>query len=208
MSDIDDPFATEPDEDPFATPDDVKGGAFTPTPPFEALDGHLVVMVPRSFRDDAPIPEEYRTADGPKVRDQYTVDMVILDGPPVTFEYNGPIKVDGKRDRLSTTVTEFPALFTGVWRVEASIVGQLKKVDGSARPMLLGVLRRGPQAKDRQAGKTFEHIAFAFDAWRKNPKGMPPRFSWQIDTAITPEQKAAAMSWWNAAKASGFKLTK
>lgn len=207
MSEIADPFAQNVDvDDPFATPEDVRT-VFNPTPPLEVLEGRVLVMVPRKFEDDAPIPDEFIQSGGPKVRDRYTVDMVVLTGGPVTFEYNGPAGKDGKRERLSATVTALPALFSGVWRVEASLIGQLRKVDGGPRPMLLGRLIRGPQAKDRKAGKTVEDVAAEFAAWRRNPKGNAPRFSWQmVVEGLSAEDKALAMDWYRTAVAGGYKL--
>lgn len=203
---IDDPFgAVEVDEDPFATPEDVKTGkSFTPTPSLEQLERKLLILVPRKFEEDAPVPEAFAKNPG-EVRERYTVDMVVLGSGAFTFQYNAKIEGSDGREPRDFTV-DLPHLFTDVWRVEASIIGQLRKVDGTQRPMLLGVLRRGPQSKDRQAGKTFEDIEAAFEAWRKNPRGATPRFSWQIDVDVTPEQKAAATAWYRSAVQDGFKL--
>jgi hypothetical protein len=209
MTEIPDPFgATDTDEDPFATEDDVKGGSFTPAPKIPDLEGRLVVMVPRAFVDDAPKAKEYQKDASDTTQDRYTADVIVLDGGPLTFEYPGQADDKGNRPTLTSTVEDLPALFPGRWIFEQAIIGQLKKVDGSARPMLLGVVRRGPQSKDRAAGKTFQDIAAAHEAWRKNPKGNAPRFSWQIDVAVTPGQKAAALTWWRTATAGGYSITK
>jgi hypothetical protein len=207
MSDIEDPFgATEVDEDPFATEDDVKGGSYTPTPKLEDLEGRLVVMVPRAFTDEAPKPKQFQKDPTDTTQDRYTADVIVLDGGPLSFEYPGPDDGKGNRAMLDTT-TDVPVVFPGKWVFEQAVIGQLKRVDGTARPMLLGVVRRGPQSADRKAGKGFEDIAQAFAAWRKNPRGNPPKFSWQIDVAITPDQKAMALAWWKQAQAAGFSLT-
>jgi hypothetical protein len=203
-----DPFgATEPDEDPFATEDDVKTGSYTPTPKLEDLEGRLVILVPRAFTDEAPKHKDFQKDPTDTVQDRYTADVIVLDGGPLTFEYPGQADANGDRPMLSTTVDTLPALFPGKWVFEQAVIGQLKKVDGSARPMLLGTVRRGPQSKDRKAGKTFEDIAEAFATWRRNPKGQAPRFSWQIDVAVTPDQKSQALAWWKRAAAEGFSLT-
>lgn len=208
MSEIPDPFgATTVDEDPFATADDVKGGTFTPSPPLEALDGKLVIMVPRKFVDDAPVPEQWKKAGGATIRDRYTVDLVVLGAGEFTFQYMA--KVDGKEEReeQSHTVT-LPALFTGKWVHESAIIGQLRKVDGTSRPLLRGILRRGPQADDRRAGKTFADVEAAFAAWMRNPRpNQTPKFSWQVDVdGVTAEQAAAALTWYRNAVQNGFTL--
>lgn len=209
MSDtVQDPFGSEPDEtDPFATPEDVKSsGVFTPVPALPYLEGRLVAMIPRKFEDDAPIPSEYVQKDGPTVRDRYTVDMYVLDGGELRFTYNA--KVEGKEEREEkehvVSADELPAEFKNVWRVEQALIGQLRKIDGTARPILLGTVRRGPQAKDRNAGKTFADIEEAYRQYLANPaKVKEPRFSWQMDVEITPEQRKTALAWWSAA---GIKL--
>lgn len=200
-----DPFGSEPDaSDPFATPEEVRGnsGPFIPTPKLEDIAGRLVAMIPRKFEDDAPIPEDFRQKDGPTVRDRYTVDMFVLNGGELSYTYMG--KVEGKeneREERTHTIPadEVPAAFTNVWRVEASLIGQLRRIDGTQRPVLLGVVRRGPQAADRRKGVTFDDVEAAHEKWTKNPKGNHPKFSWQVDTDITPEQRAAALSWWKSA---------
>lgn len=208
MSEIPDPFgATTVEDDPFATADDVKGGTFTPTPYLEALEGKLVVMVPRKFVDDAPIPKEWQVAGGPTVRDRYTVDLVVLGAGAFTFPYMAKVEGQEEREEKSHTV-DLPALFTNVWMVQASIIGQLRKVDGTSRPLLRGIVRRGPQAADRRNGKTFADVEAAFAAWRRNPKpNQTPKFSWQIDVdGVTAEQAAAALTWYRNAVQNGFTL--
>ena len=195
--DLADPFgATEVDEDPFATPEDVKsGGTFTPRPRFEDLEGELVVLIPRKLDEEAKDPFNGGT------REQYTVDLVVLGDGVLTFDYTDRQK-DG--DKVTETTKEFsapkPALFEGMWVPQANIIGQLKKVHGTRRPMVLGVVKRGPQAEDRKAGKTVADIEAAFKKWRANPKGNAPRFSWIVDFEISAEQRATAVAWWASAK--------
>lgn len=199
---LDDPFAETVDEnDPFATADDVMGGGgvFTPTPSLEALEGRIVIMVPRKFEDDAPIPEGFRQAGGPTVRDRYTVDMIVVSGGPLTYWYNAKVEGSEERELAEFTVEELPAIFTNVWRVEASIIGQLRRIDGKARPVLMGTVRRGPQAKDR-GKKDFDSIAAEMKAWEgRGRKGAAPKFSWQIDVEVTPEERALAIEAWKNA---------
>lgn len=203
-----DPFgAPEVDEDPFATTDDVKGGSYAPTPRMEDLEGRLVVMVPREFTDQAPKAVEFQKDPTDTVQDRWTADVVVLDGGPLTFEYPGQKDDKGNRPMVAHTVDAMPATFTNKWVFEQAVIGQLNKVSGTQRPMLLGRVVRGPQSKDRQNGKTIADIAEAFKVWRKNPKGKPPRFSWQIDVAgVTVADKEVAMKWWQKARAEGFTL--
>ncbi|HEU4754273.1 MAG TPA: hypothetical protein VFU47_14280 [Armatimonadota bacterium] len=200
---LEDPFAQEVDaEDPFASPDDVKGGgSFRPVPKPEDYAGRLVAMIPRKFRNDAPIPEQFQQAGGPTVRDEYTVDLYILDGGELKFWAN--VKQEGSEDRelkeIIVPADEIPAGWEGVWIVQSALIGQLRKVDGTRRPILLGRMRRGPQAKDR-GKKTFDSIQAEWDAYAaRGMKGEKPRFSWQVDVAISPEDRAVALEWWRKA---------
>jgi hypothetical protein len=207
---IDDPFAVAQDEDdPFADPETVKaGGAFTPRPALEDLEGRLLALIPRAFDKESKTPQIWVDKGAPATREQYTADMVLLDGGPLTFPYKDKV-TEGKTTTVvdkEWTIDVLPHLWQGVWRSEASLIGQLKKVDGTGKPILLGVLRRGPQADDRKAGKTWEDIAAAFTAWRKNPRGNAPKFSWFVDVDVTPEQAALAREWWKAARAGGYTL--
>jgi hypothetical protein len=202
-----DPFAetSEVDEDdPFATAEDVKsGGGFSPSPKWDDLEGRLVAIFPRDFTDQAPDPF---SEGGKGVRDRWVADLVVLDGPAFTFEYQGPPKEDGSdRDTLTEQVDEVPALFRRKYVHEQSIIGQINKAQKGPRPVLTGRVTRGPQAKDRRAGKTVEDIAAAFEAWRKNPRGNPPRFSWQIDVdSVTETDREVARRWLKTARAGGF----
>lgn len=205
---LDDPFATAnvDDDDVFATSADVKGGGFTPSPLWENIEGRLVAIVPREFREDAPDP----FAKEPNAtRDRWTVDLAVLDGGGFTFEYPGPPVPEGQtRATLTHEVPELPALFEGKWVHEASIIGQLNKVRKTPRPVLLGRIIRGPQSKERKAGKTPADIAAAFETWRKNPRGVAPKFSWQIDVDAAGERELElARRWLKAARADGFSIT-
>jgi len=208
QQDIADPFAEGVDEgDPFATADDVKGGgAWTPSPKWEEVQGRLVAIFPRSFRDDAPDP----FSDGGKgVRDRWVADLVVLDGGAFSFEYLGPRKEDGSdRDVLVHQVDEVPALFEGKYIHEASVIGQLNKAQKTPRPVVIGRVIRGPQAKDRKAGKTAADINKAWDGWEaKGRRGAAPRFSWQIDVEnVTEADRELARGWLKRARAEGFQV--
>lgn len=215
MQEIDDPFAQSQDEDdPFANADDSRqgGGPFVPKPALEDLEGRLVVMVPRALDKEAPKAQQYwKDKNVPETQERYTVDLVVLDGGPLTYTYkdkqqtgNGGVTVTEKE----FSVPELPFMFRDAWRNEASIIGQLRKVDGTKKPMLLGVLRKGPQADDRRAGKTWSDIAEAFTAWRASGRGNPPKFSWMVDVDAgeEPQNRRLALEWWNAARAEGYTL--
>lgn len=201
---VEDPFATDADtDDPFATPEDVRpgSGSFLPKPSLAALEGRMVAMIPRKFEDDAPLPEQYREPGGKTVRDRYTVDMYVLDGGELRYFYtergqNGA--ADTEKEQV-IPASDLPVLFADTWRVEQSIIGQLRKVDGSQRPILMGIVRRGPKAAERRAGATFESVEAAFVAWEQKPartRGNPPAFSWQIDLDVPAERRAVALDWW------------
>lgn len=202
---IADPFAQTADtEDPFATADDVKGsgGTFRPSPKPEDLEGRLIAMIPRSFRNDAPKLDRFVKPGESAVQDQYTVDLYVIDRAPLTYWYNA--KVEGSEERKLTEYVipaeDMPAGFEGVWIQQAALIGQLRKVDGSAKPIVMGRMRKGPQARDR-GKQTFETIAAETQAWRdRGSRGEAPRFSWQVDVMNegTPDH-AEALAWWRSA---------
>lgn len=214
---IADPFATETNVgDPFATAEDTKGGggSFTPTPFFDALAGRLIALIPRSFDKEAPKRADRVETGGATTEERYTVDMVVLDGGDLTYWYNK--KVEGSEDRVPTEMTipaaDLPMLYTGVWRTEGNVIGRLKKIDGTARPILLGVVRRIPRAKAKGKGVTTEAVEAAYAAWEARGKNGPrPEFSWDVVPAASgsPEadaHRALAGSWYAKARAEGFAL--
>lgn len=215
---FDDPWATAVDEDdPFATADDVKsGGKFEPSPFLDALPGRLVAMVPRAFDPEAKKRAD-RIEPGQKdTEERYTVDMVVLDGGELRFWTSQKKKLDNgsfsdtERETVEVVVPEdeIPKLYTGVWRTEGNIVGALKKIDGKARPVLLGRVRRGPQAPDKRKGVTTEQVEAAYEAWEKRGKNGPkPKFSWFVDVSVvTDADRAIARQWLTKARAEGFTL--
>lgn len=209
--DIRDPFAEEVDEtDPFATEDDVKsGGKFEPSPFLDSLAGRLVFMVPRAFDAEAKKRADRIEPGGKETEEKYTVDMAVLDGGELRFWFNE--KQAGTEERVPTEkivpADELPKLYTGVWRTEGNIVGQLKKIDGSARPILLGRVQRGPQAKDKAKGATVETIGKAYAAWEKRGKNGPkPKFSWVIEVSSSDADKALARKAIAAFKGDGWSL--
>ena len=205
---VEDPWAiTVDEENPWATPEDVKTGSFEPTPFFDSLSGRLVAFVPRFFEKEAKKRADRVEPGGATTEERYTVDMVVLDGGELRYWYNK--KVEGQEERVPTEhvipASDLPKLYTGVWRTEGNVVGQLKKIDGSARPILLGRVVRGPQKADRDKGVTPAKIQKAYAEWEKRGKtGPKPKFSWIVDVDITDADRALATKWYVAAKADGF----
>lgn len=208
--DVRDPFAAETDDDPFATAEDTKsGGTFEPSPFFDALAGRLVALIPRKFEPEAKKRADRVEAGGSDTEERYTADMVVLDGGPITFWYNAKVEGQETREPTEKTVADLPHLFPGTWRTEGKVIGRLKKVDGAARPILLGRVLRVPQADDARKGVTAAAIGERYAAWEKRGKNGPkPKFSWDVvPDVLTEADKALALAWYRAAVADGFKLS-
>ncbi len=206
---IADPFAVPVDEDdPFATPEDSQGGSFEPSPFLDALGGRLIALIPRKFEPEAKKRADRVEAGAPDTEERYTADMVVLGSAPVTFWGPGPKDKDGNRGEPVEITVPCPHLFTGTWRTEGRVVGRLKKIDGGARPILLGYVRRTPQAADRKKGVTTEQVETAYAAWEKRGKNGPrPKFSWDVvPDGCGPDEYAAARAWLKSAQAEGFVL--
>jgi hypothetical protein len=194
-----DPFRSNAEvDDPFATSSDYKGGDFTPAAPIEALDGRLVVMIPRSLDSNAKDPNN----EG-QTREQYTVDLYVLSGGRLTYYYN--VKADPESGREAETkemVVEDitpanPFVITGYWVPQQGILGKLKKAHKDGRPFL-GVVDMLPVSADRQKGKTSAQIRAEYSAWvQRNRAGARPRYSWTLSDP-SPDLRAAAIEWWKA----------
>jgi hypothetical protein len=197
-----DPFVSAHDsDDPFATSEDFRGGPFTPSPPIELLRGRLVAMFPRSFDPSADDPFN----EGKK-REMYTVDLYVLDGGPLSFEY----KVRGDAEKgtedtyenfdAGTPSAAEPFVIKGHWVPQGNLIGKLKGSHRKGAPFL-GVLEIGAQAPDRKKGKTDAQVRAEQDAWVKRGKvGNGPRYSWTADVP-TPERRKLAIEFWAAHKA-------
>lgn len=218
MTEVADPFATAVDEDdPFATAEDVKraSGPFIPRPYLADLCGRLVAFVPRSYEKDAPKRKDRIEAGGKETEERYTADMVVLDGGDLTFFYAS--KVEGRENEFeqkehTVPAAEIPFLWENTFRTEGNVIGQLKKVDGTARPILLGRVRRGPQAADKRNGVTADQTE---KLWRDyeahlragRTNATKPKFSWFVDVdVVTDADRVVARRWLTAAKANGFSL--
>lgn len=217
MSDVmDDPFAVDVDEsDPFATSEDVKSsGVFTPRPPVDALRDRLVVLVPRSFDKEAKVNDYLRkTYNLPETREQWTIDLIVLDGGTLEYEYQS--KVQGTEDDFETktnVVTELPFAVPNFRVTWANVIGSLNKLSASPRPFGVGRIRAGYNAADMRKGKTFEEFAAEETAWeekaKKNPKtaGDRPKAKWHFVLDESPEAMALARAWWAKARTEGFRI--
>jgi hypothetical protein len=217
MSDVmDDPFAVGVDEnDPFATSEDVKsGGVFVPRPPIDVLEGRTIVVVPRSFDPEAKVSDYLQSKGFPAVREEWTVDLVILDGGKMEYEYRS--KVQGKENEFEAkimTVEEFPFTVPNFRVSWANIIGSLNKLDKSPRPFGVGRIRAGYSAKEMRNGKTYEDFAAELAAWEAKVKADPrkagerPKAKWHFELLDTnPDAMAKARAWWNVARTEGFKI--
>lgn len=217
MTEVADPFATAVDEDdPFATAEDVKSasGPFVPRPYLADLAGRLIALVPRVFEKEAPKRAD-RVKPGEKDKEErYTADLVLLDGGDLTFFYAS--KIEGTEDfeqkEHTVSAEEIPFLWENTYRTEGNVIGQLKKVDGTSRPILLGRVRRGPQAADRRKGMTVDQVEKAWKDYEAHLRAgrtnaTKPKFSWFVDVdVVTDEDRVMARQWLTTAKANGFSL--
>jgi len=217
MTDVEDPFATAVDEsDPFATAEDVarSSGPFIPRPYLADLAGRLVAMVPREVAK-VEKRKDRQEAGKDNTEERYTVDMAVLSGGDLTFFYAS--KVEGKEDEYeqkehTIPADEIPFLWLGVYRTEGNVIGQLKKIDGTARPVLLGRVRRGPQAPDKRKGVTADQVEKAWADYEAllragRTNAVKPKFSWFVDVdVVTDADRVVARQWLTAAKADGFTL--
>lgn len=208
-----DPFAQATDtDDPFATPEDTKGGSgrFVPSPSVDALNGRLIAMIPRKLEKRAPKPAEFQRDARDTTRERYTVDLYVLDRNELRFWYNA--KVEGSAGRVPTEhvvpASEIPFNVPNYWIVQDALIGQIRSVDGGPRPILAGRVRRGPQAKERDT-KNFASIEAEWKAFEaRGMKGTKPNFSWQIDNAMSNEDLFLLRDWWVKASAAGLTITK
>lgn len=206
-----DPFAEATDlDDPFATAEDTAstGAEFKPSPKPEYLDGALVAMVPRKYDAKAKKLERFVKAGEDPHQERWTVDLYVIEGPKVgedvSFWYT---KTD--RDSGATTEVEYviaaanmPEAFPHNRVYQWGIIGQLNKVAGNARPILMGRIERGPKAADERNGKTFADVAAEFKAWeQRGRKGERPGFAWKVNQAEKGSaDHAKGLAWYRDAK--------
>jgi len=214
---MDDPFAVNVDEnDPFATKEDIKSsGVFVPRPPIDALEGRTIILVPRSFDKEAKVSEYLRREYNlPEFREEWTIDLVILDGGKLEYEYRS--KKQGTEDEFEDkimTIEDFPFLVPNFKVSWANIIGSLNKLSASPRPFGVGRIRAGYSAADMRKGKTFDAFTAELAAWKEKAKqdidkaGDRPKAKWHFELLDeSPEAMAKARAWWTTARAEGFRI--
>lgn len=198
-----DPFgATVDEDDPFATAEEGKagGGVFEPTPKIPDLAGRLVAMIPRKFTDKAIKAERFQKNADDKYQDRYTVDLVVLDGGDLSFFAMVKEGDETVEKEITVPAGELPKMWQGSWIFQLALIGQLRKVAGGPRPVLLGRMRRGPLAKNR-GSQSFDSVEAAWSAWdKRGRRGTEPDYSWQVDTEIPEDARRVALSWWKSVK--------
>lgn len=194
-------------DDPFATSSDYRGGDYTPSPTLEALQGRLVVMIPRVLDPNAKDPN-----NPGDTREQYTVDLTVLDGGRLTYFYN--VKGDpekGTQDETKEWVVEDisgdkPFTVTGYWVPQGGVIGKLKKAHKDGRPYL-GVPGMVPTKADRDRGVTAAQVRQNVAAWvARNRQGARPRYTWTLEDPDTT-QRGIAVAWWKANRESIAPIT-
>jgi hypothetical protein len=194
----DDPFATQSEGSAAAG----GGGQWDPRIPFEAIEGRMVVMVPKDYRDDADDP-----FNAGKTREEYRVDLIVLEGPlPLEYQYNHKENKEAEPEQRTMTVTELPHLARGQSIVQGQMIRALKGAEKSGK-FLYGVVRRVAQLRDVKAYPTPEKLAEARKQWIADlSAGRPatePRFTWGLDDrpeVLTRDRISLAAQWWEGEK--------
>lgn len=193
-----DAFSAAADQDdPFATKDDYQGD-YDPSPNMEALEGRLVVMIPRSFDPAAKDPNNQD-----EKREVYTVDLTVLTGGSLKFYYNKKGNPDkGIPDALAEfdagdITPDSPVTWTGTWVPQKTLLGKLKKAHRDGRPYL-GVVTMIPVKADRDKGVTNAQVRQAFANWEATGrKSNRPRYTWSMETPDAAT-RVHAVNWWKA----------
>lgn len=195
------PLPFQGGENPFGAPSQFKGGAFTPNPPFEALVGRTVVMIPRSYNPTAHDP--FATEAG-KTRKLWTVDLYVLDGGTLRFWYTKKGQDGGKDEtveQVAEVSPESPYMVEGMWVAQSAFISKLTGVSEN-RQFLLTTVARGATMAQRQSGKTDEDVRAEHKAWSDRGKqGKEPRSVW-LPTDVDQQGMQNAMTWWAANKDS------
>lgn len=202
---VDNPFAKQSEGRAAAG----GGGDWDPRVPFQDIEGRMVVMVPKSYRDDAPIPEKFNPKQG-EVREEYRVDLVVLDGEPFSFTHTFRASKDAEPEEKVKEVTEFPFVARGQTVAQGQLIRALKGAEKNGQ-FLYGVLTRVPQLRDAKQYPTPEALAAARKQWiadlSAGKNATEPRFTWGLDerpAALTPERVNLAAQWWELEKTKQF----
>lgn len=196
-----DPFTGVRDQaDPFATTEDYRGGDFTPSATLEALQGRLVAMFPRSLDPNAKDPN-----NPGQTREQYTVDLYVLDGGRLSYFYTQKGDPErGTSDEVKEYVVEDispsnPFHIASYWVPQGGVIGKLKKAHADGVPFL-GIPTMVPTKADREKGKTNAQVKAEVDAWvARQRQGARPRYSWSLE-APDAGRRQGAIQWWATAK--------
>lgn len=200
-------------DDPFATSSDIKtGGLWDPRVPFEDIQGRLVVMIPREYDETAPNP--FPGQEG-KTREEFRVDLVVLDGGDLSYEYNETDPADKTKKILKTRevpASDLPFVARLQSVAQGGLVKKLKGVAGlpssgagkvqfSTIPRLyLGVMAYAPYVAAEKKGATIDSVTATVEQWiARQRKGTKPEYTWTLDDrphVLTPERKQIAGAWW------------
>lgn len=185
-------------DDPFATSSEIKtGGVWTPRVPFEDIEGRMVVMVPKSFDPEARDPHN----EG-ETREEFKVDLIVLDGDPFTYEYTERNQEDptGPRIDKQMSVESFPFTALSQSIPQGGFISKLKPLFEDGR-LYMGVMSYAPYRADEKKGATIDSTKAIVEAWiSKGRKSAKPRYTWTLDDrkhVLTPERRALAVAWWN-----------
>lgn len=199
--DTNNPFATQSEGSDVMG----SGGGWDPRVPFDLIEGRMVIFVPKSFRDDAPVPEAFRKTPE-DVREEFRVDLFILDGEPFSFEYNFKASKDATSEVKTWNVDSFPSLHREQTVANGQLVRALKGAHKTGK-FLYGVMTRVPVWADRAKYPTPEKLAEARKEWIASlTAGKPipePRSTWGLDErpiALTSARIALASAWWETEK--------
>lgn len=203
---------------PFAKSSELKsggGGGWDPRVPFEEIAGRLVVMIPKSFDPEADNP-----FNKDEKREEFRVDLVVLDGGEFEFDYN-ETDPNNPNDKVLKTrkvaADELPFTAREQTVAQGSLIGKLKdlcdipprggeKVVFKTPPRLyLGVMAYYPYARDIKKGATIDSITQKVEEWiaRGRKPASKPEYTWMLDdreNVLTPEREALAGEWWNEFK--------
>lgn len=202
---VNNPFATQSEGAAAAG----SGGQWDPRVNFALLEGRMVIMVPKQYTSDAPVPKDFNPKPG-ETREEWRVDLVVLDGESFSFEYNFRASKDADPEKRTQNVTEFPSMHRSQTVAQGQLVRALKGADKDGK-FLYGVMTKVAQLRDVKLYPTPEALAAARTQWIADLQaGKPttePRYTWGLDdrpNVLTPARLQLAADWWTAYKAENF----
>lgn len=186
---------TDPNADPFASPDEVGGSSGPRGPKWAEILDRLVVLKPIKLLTDQPIP-----ADPEKTQNIYVCDLTVL-GTDVVKVFSPARESNGKSYPESTEEFQPPFTWQNWYAYGRGVEVKLSGLEKLGKPFLLGVVKRCPTGQGYKAGETPETIERRWNDYRaallagRDMKS--PAFSWGI---VDPnaEQRAEALRWYRA----------